>query len=289
MSMNEPPPYVAYPRQQQWANFGRVRIEVIGEAWKMIQANMGSWAGIGLVSLLIAFVPTYALSFALMLPLGLASGKVDSFGQIISLLAVELFLGLVSIFFANVANGLAMNAALAQIKGQPCGIGSMFDLKGKFGKLCGLSALMAVLTLIGCMLCYLPGLIFTGLSCIAIPILLNEDLSVGDALRKSIDTLKPQMWMSVALVFIVALAYGLGAIACCIGVVFTYGLLPLSYALTYRDFLMVPSGTAPTYSGPMGSPAYGGAVPTEGPRTAPEPPQPPAAAPEDLPEPPPQS
>jgi len=47
---------------------------------------------------------------------------------------------------------------------------------------------------------------------------------------------KGDLWMATGLYFLTSLVAGLGAIACGIGMIFTLPLLPLTFAIVYRDF-----------------------------------------------------
>ena len=81
----------------------------------------------------------------------------------------------------------------------------------------------------------------------------GRETSPVEALKASWNALKTDLLNTVLLVFVLGLAAAAGFLGCGVGLLFTYPLLPLGYALLYRDFFGIDAA-APVeigFSGPQ--------------------------------------
>jgi hypothetical protein len=126
--------------------------------------------------------------------------------------------------------------ALKQVRGGTVAVGDLFSAGDSVGPLIATALLTALVTGIGAMFCYLPGIIAAGLLMLAFLIVLDQRVGAVEAMKRSWNTLKADLWMATAYYFVIALLASLGAYVCGVGMLFSFPLLFLGTALVYRDF-----------------------------------------------------
>lgn len=241
-----PPQFTEYPRADMRP---RIRFEAIGEAWRFMTANLGIWvlaSFLTVVLTLLLFLPFYVMGIVKMI--GMDQQRPD-IGQIMS------FYGL--IFLSSILSGVGQsiglagmyNMALKQIQGYEISIKDYFPSGGVILSHVGAGLLIALGTMVGSFFCYLPGLLFAGLTMLTHPIIAHRRLGAIEAMKTSWNLMKNDMWMALAFFFVVSLAAGLGMFACGIGILFSFPLLPLGIALVYRDYTVAdPAASAGPYA-----------------------------------------
>jgi uncharacterized paraquat-inducible protein A len=109
-----------------------------------------------------------------------------------------------------------------------------------------------VLAAIGAMLCVIPAFIVAGLFFFTLPLIVERDLGVFEAMRASSDVTKRNLLMFTLFAFVVQLIASAGSYACYIGLLATWPLMFTITAVAYRDcfgmegarsFLQTPSAS----------------------------------------------
>lgn len=103
--------------------------------------------------------------------------------------------------------------------------------------------LMAIL--VGACLCLVPGLYAAGALAFGPMMALRQDLGASDALQSSYNTLKSQVWITVALLFLSFVCTMLGVLACCVGLIFLLPLQSIVVGINYYNFFP-PAQAQPT-------------------------------------------
>jgi uncharacterized membrane protein len=220
----------------------RVRFENIGEAWKILQANMVPWILITLV-LFILLMVAQAICMApgqttLMAAMSSGGSSGDNTNPIALILSSPLILigSLVYSAVAYILMGGFIQAAIKQLRGQPPAVGDLFLGLSKAVPL-GIAGLLVSLgVMIGQIFFILPGLLFAGLALLTMPFIMEQNMQPVDAIKKSIETLKEDMWPALGYILVLGIIASLGVFGCGIGVLLTWPLQPLGIALLYRDY-----------------------------------------------------
>jgi hypothetical protein len=249
----QPPGYVGAPGPSP--NYGaRVDFAAIGRAWQIISSDMGTWV----VASLIIMIISYAINMAITLPFQLMmSASMNSMvlqsrpgGPAVFDWTALVGFYAITIFAAFLVQGLVltlvggmMDMAVRRMEGLPVSIGDMFVGFKHFGSFLVVGIAVAVLSMVAFVLCIIPMFIVAGLSCFA-PLLIIRGHARGlAAVSMSWQILKYDLVMISLLVFVAQLLSGLGALACCVGALFTYSIYPITIALTYCNFF--PPTTQP--------------------------------------------
>jgi uncharacterized membrane protein len=157
-------------------------------------------------------------------------------------------MGLVVYAFQGLVAGGMVRMALRQLRGETIAAGDVFKVGDVAGQLILVGLLQGLAVQIGTMFCYIPGFILGGIFMLATPFVAEQRLSAVDALRESAKHLKPDLVNASLFFFVIMLLYGLGSIACGIGMAATFPLFPICLALIYRDFFL-GGPTPPSYPG----------------------------------------
>lgn len=211
----------------------QLRLDVISEAWKLFTQKMGVWVGGSAIVLGIS-IAIQILSQGIGFALGLA-GKGSDSSSIIAGLVGGLLGFISSIAEFGILVGMC-RMAMKQIRGQEISVSDIFRPAAGWGAIAVAALLYSLGVGAGCVFCLVPGLLLLGLWLFT-PVILGEEKVDGvEALRRSFEMLKGQMWLALGVGLVLHIVSGLGVIGCGVGYLFTFPLLPLSIALMYRDF-----------------------------------------------------
>lgn len=215
----------------------KVRFEALGEAWRIVQPNLGTWIGATLIMMVCVI--------GLNLILGLMAGR-SGFGAVITILASWI----VSFFFQC---GMA-RMAIRQVRGERVEIGDLFSVTDVFAAVAIGAILYSLLTGIGFVLCIIPGLVMAGLL-IAMPFLIvDQRMDAAGALSASMNAMKADLLMATLFIFVSGIIMVVSAIPCGLGLLFTVPMVYVAEALIYRDFFPAAGGYG-GYPGGYASPA----------------------------------
>ncbi len=237
---------------------GRVRFEAIGEAFEELKRNLGTWA----VSALIVWVVAAGILGGLAFVVGVWAMAAPN----VSLGAVLVQILFPAVIVTMTAGQYAM--ALKATRGLPIQVGDMFSAFSQTPSLAVVAVLIGIIQGIGGVCFYLPGLIAAAVLMFAIPLVIDRNLGVTDAMTASFNAWKRDAVMATLFLIVISIVASLGLIACCIGVILTQPLMPIGVAIVYRDLF---EGPAVGSAGPQFAPP---APPVAPPPTAPDPPAP---------------
>jgi|GEM_PF-3403028 len=99
---------------------------------------------------------------------------------------------------------------------------------------------------VGIFACCIGLPIVGGLLMFTLPLVIDKGMSPIEAMRTSFEMLRPHIWMAMLLFIVYTILYGIGALACLVGLIVTFPLYFVIPALVYRDFTMGRGTPVPT-------------------------------------------
>jgi len=237
-----PPPPTGVPGQPGYFP-PKVRFDTIGEAWKLLQQQMGVWVGAMLIYLGVT-AGIYLVGWLVLLPIFLiVAPHGDAGGALAFIGMMGSFLMMMVIVIAASSVMLAglYRMAVRQVRGETLVIGDLFGAVDMAGPALIATLLMGLASMVGAMFCIIPAYIVHGMLMLTLPIMADRRLGPVDAMKASYEALKSDMLMATLYAVVLGLVASLGVIACGFGVVVTMPLLFLGTALVYRDFFIVPT------------------------------------------------
>ncbi len=229
---------------------GTAKVEIgqwLSAGWKMYASHWQTWTKMGVVSVgpvilpLIGCYVGYFGIFASLMP----SFTPGPYGPVyqapsgppmwaIGVMALSGLLLFVASFWSMYCQIGMWKAALKTARG---GTPEMSDLWGNgslFGKVFVAQFVVWLLTMVGFMLCCIPGFIVLGWYHYVMVLTVDKNLSLGDAMATSKNTTAGQLPMYILWSFVVGLCVSVGSYACCVGIVATMGLQFTMGAAAYR-------------------------------------------------------
>ncbi len=221
--------------------------DAIGQAWKLLQPNLGVWIGAIFV---------YALITGLFNVMqGAISPKdVNGAPQIGPLYFLFSLIGFV---VGQFLIGGLMRMAIATVRTGRADFGQMFSAGDVIPNLIFAGILTSIATVIGIFLCVVPGLLLSGLFMFVTPLIVDKRMGAMEAINASLNALKPQMWMALLFVIVVGLVAAAGLLACGFGVLVTGPLALITVAITYNNFFgggQLPGQSPMPPSAPIANP-----------------------------------
>ncbi len=265
MSDFPPPPhqnseFSNYPRGNFVPNGpGRppgVYFDYIGEAWKIVNSDMGTWV----VATLIMFGVTYGVNMVIsifnnLLMYGSLS-LVSSRGA--NGLSIAGLIGAVLLSFAGgmltypIQAGLMM-MGVRRVRGYAVSPTDLFaGYKGGW-RLILAYTLASIITGIGTLLFLIPGFYALGVLAFVPLLVLDRNASVIDSLTISYEALKREAWSMFGFMFLLGIVVMLGFCACGVGALFSYPVFILALALTYNNYFPDESLQSASYYQQIGS------------------------------------
>jgi hypothetical protein len=232
--MSEIPPqqYADYPRL---SIAPRIRFEAISEAWKFVQAELGTW----ILATFLFFVITFAFITPIyILALGSVMGnphpQIDAILRMYAIMIPGMFIGYIG---QAIGLGGMFNLAMKQVQGYPITIRDFFSTGGSVWSHVGAGLIFVFAVMVGSIACYIPGFIVGGLLMFIHPIIVHQRVGAPEAIRLSWSMLKPHIWTALGFYLLVSLVAGLGALLCGIGLLASYPIYALAISIVYRDFV----------------------------------------------------
>ncbi|MER3496637.1 MAG: hypothetical protein C4320_07615 [Armatimonadota bacterium] len=225
-----------YPREG--AGFGTARapgVADIGRAWAIITADLGQWVLVSLVTLLIYFVFAVPVQFINAVLLGNMRGNEATGFVASSVLSMLTSIVPVTIYTALFASMALMGRRASY--GEPVGIADLFATLPQLLPLMGVSLLVTLITLIGYILCIIPGLIAYALFGLATIVCADQKLPVMASLQWCLDRVRPHIWPMLGLVIVASIVAGVGVLLCGVGILITLPIYPIVLGLTYDRFV----------------------------------------------------
>jgi hypothetical protein len=130
-------------------------------------------------------------------------------------------------------------------RGQPAGIGDLF---GGFGApvlhLALAGIVVRILTMLGILLCILPGIYLSVAWILTVPIIVDRRLEFWSAMELSRRVVTQHWWLMFCLVIVAALINLGGLIACCVGIIAAFPIGLGAFVYAYEDIFAGPGGTS---------------------------------------------
>lgn len=222
------PPY----HSSRYQAVGRVRLDVIGEAWSLFRQQMSAWIVAEFVFVGVLLAGAAACGIVMTIG-GLLGGAAAGLAALVvfALVLVMLYL------CCGVMAGLHL-MAIRQVYGGT--LQGMDVLEGRrYGLTLFIATLLTALVVsIGSVFLVIPGLIAAGLLCLTAPLIVHGGRSALDAMAESWNRLKGDMWMALVFELVIGIVSQLGTYLCGVGLLFTLPLFFLSHALVYRDVVL---------------------------------------------------
>ena len=236
---------------------GRVNFGWIGEAFELFKANAGVW----IVATLMAFVPSliggvigFSVGFA-----AARSGTINppAYGQspfggqsLTGGLPPALYwsVQIFSLVYSAWLYSGIYQTAVKQVRGEMVSVGDIFSGGPLMLKMLGFNLVYALAVGIGLIFCLVPGFLLSGLLFPGYALIVEGE-TVGNAISRSMDAMKRDMWNAAAFVFVLGLLVAVSIIPCGLGLFVTLPMFFLSGALAYRDMIGMPGAgqAAPAY------------------------------------------
>ena len=248
----------------------RVRFDAIGDAWRLYQADMAQWIVAVVLVVVITIVPIFIVQMvitSIMMPgggiFGTAGGKMGSPEALSGMRSANLVSTFVAIPLSVCTQLLTaglQRRALLQARGHQTQITEIFRLDGMGLHVLAFAVLFVLIALpmqlyfaslndpSNPFALFEPSRMFTlcggGLVMIALQILLlftpliivDQHLSVGQAIKKSFSTFGPQFFPLLGVLICTLLLAMCGGVLCGIGVLFTLPVAYTIYGVIYNDF-----------------------------------------------------
>ena len=233
---------------------GRVNFGWIGESFELFKLNAGVWV---LAVLAYFFVPAI-IGFIIGAAFGAANAVAGSAARPGgSLLNNGLPIGLnlliqgISLVYRAFISGGLYHMAVKQVRGEPISAADLFGGGRYFVPMLVFSILYGLAVFTGFLLLIVPGLLVVSLMIPAYA-MIGDGVGFSEAISRSIDGMKRDMWNGVAFMFVMGLILLVSAIPCGLGLFVTYPMFWLVSALAYRDMVGMPSlgQAAPGYGAP---------------------------------------
>lgn len=251
---------------------GTVRLDVIGEAWNLYSKNFGPWI-ISNIILLIGAGVVYGIMWVVLMAVIL--GMANDAGFLSIFITTGGVFGAIAVTMAVVSFmvGGMMRMGINEARGVKAEVAMLFSETSRISDLIVSQLIVGIVGAFATACCYIPGLIWYALTMLTIPLIIDRRMPAMDAIKTSIETMKPQLGMGLLAVIVLAIINSFCSIL-------TTPIVVIAVVLIYRDMVgFADGGPMATMAAPAPAPAPAPEAPAapQAP-VAPEPPAP--AAPE---------
>jgi uncharacterized membrane protein len=256
-----PPSYAHYPRPDlpggnptsPYSRPPGVYFDVLGDAWKMVTSELGTWVlatiFYGLlsvvliaVSLALQIMIVHGGSFEAMIANGQAPMPEYLRTQLSSTLVSIVPSTLVSVLFFGLAN-----MAVRKAEGYALSPGDIFIPFRKIGTVFLTLLLTTISMMLGVVACIVPFFYLMGALSLAPLIAMNQPVGPVEALKMSARALGAQAWILVLVYMLGSIFCMFGMIACGVGLLVTIPIFAAIYGLHYHYFFPpIPRPYVPT-------------------------------------------
>jgi uncharacterized membrane protein len=245
--------YVGYG-QSPYVPEAKVRLEAIGEAWNLVREKMGVWIPATLIVGGGGILVYLLLNFLVGLMIGGAGGSRPTpnpgnpFSTFTPVMIVgTIVLSLVNIVIVALVSSSLYRLAIKQVRGENIELSDAFKFGDNIGNVIITNLLVGVITTIGTILCYIPGIIAALGTTMALPLAVDRGLNGTDPVTKSWEKLKGQLGNMFVLALVLGLIMMVSIIPLGLGLLVTTPLYFVALAIVYRDLF----DTEPTLRGPQ--------------------------------------
>ena len=231
--------------------------EWIGEGWNMFAEQWKVWVVNALVLSLVTIIPLMGIYIAIFLAAAASAGR-GGVGLGMVMLPLMSLAAILIIACSTFLIGGMYRTAFKQLRGEPISTGDLFSAGDRFLPLLGASIVIGILVMIGAALCIIPAFIVAGALYFTLPLVVERGLGVGEAIQRSRDATRGDLFMFVLFTLVVLLLAQAGSYLCYVGLLVTWPLQFTIAAVAYRDCFGVP-GARSFASRPAPPNAYGAA------------------------------
>ena len=153
--------------------------------------------------------------------------------------------------------GGAYRAAFKQLRGGRVEFRDLFSARDCYWRLLGATLIHFALAALGAVLCVIPAFIVAGLFFFTLPLIVERNLGVFEAMRASRDVTQPNLLMFTLFAFVVQLIASAGSYACYVGLLASWPLLFTITAVAYRDCFGVSGARSFLQPAPSQQAGYG--------------------------------
>jgi len=215
-----------------------VYFDTISTSFTIIQKDVATWVLSTLVYIL-AMVPLTVIAF-------LVQNRGQFFATTFDLnswLQGEA-ISIANIFPSAALLGGMIHMGVKAANGEEIEVKDMFYAIPKIWTV-GLAMILLWLGIVlGTLLLIVPGIFLAGAFALALPVAVEQNVGAVEALKISYNAAKPHAWSFFGLMFIGSIVSGLGYIACGLGILFTFPILPIIMGAHYTYFF--PKDRIPT-------------------------------------------
>jgi uncharacterized membrane protein len=209
-----------------------IYIDWIGTAWEYIKSNMGMYAVATLVFFAVTSIgqiPYQIVSFGM--NLGPDNKGISFYALFVPLMFITY---VISFAVQTLMTAGFVLFALDHVDGKELNIGRMFDPFKRIGHTLMAAIMSSLGMLVGFILCIVPGFYVYGRWFFATILAADQGLTWKESMNMSWERTQSFAWMMLVLILVSGLVSLLGFLACCIGILVTYPIMMVMYAMHYR-------------------------------------------------------
>jgi uncharacterized membrane protein len=162
----------------------------------------------------------------------------QSGGGLLSAL-VSLVFTVVLFIWQYLVQAAVARGGLAVTEGRPIVLGELLSFN-KLGRIILAGIILSLFTLIGLILCIVPGLIIMFFGSFYVYFILDQDLGAWDSLKASFGFVKENLGNLLLLFILGLIAVFVGALLCGIGLLVAYPVVYIAYAYAYKTLRGAP-------------------------------------------------
>lgn len=197
--------------------------------WEAFKANAQPLV-LGTLLLLVAVVVVGGLWFFVS---GLLLGRGGAGGGLVGLVLLTVG-SLAFVIGAVIVQAATIRVGLKLVDGQSIELGDLTSTD-RLGPILVTSLLIGVGTMVGVLLCVLPGIVFGFATSFALFYVIDQRSEPVEAIRASIDLFRENLGPALLLVFLTSLVAQIGSYACGIGMLVTWPIAYIALAHGYRQ------------------------------------------------------
>lgn len=220
--------------------------DAFGYGWKKFTENLGPILIAMVVFLLIGGV-IYGLQFLVQQATSpettVVSGEngfvVQQSGSGFLGLLISLIFSIILFVWNYLIQAAVARGGLAVTEGRPIVLGELLSFN-KLGRIILAGIILGALTVVGLILCILPGLIVIFFGSFFVYFILDQDLGAWDSIKASFSFVKDNVGNLLLLYILSLIAVFVGALLCGIGLIVAYPVVYIAYAYAYKVLRGVP-------------------------------------------------
>jgi uncharacterized membrane protein len=219
--------------------------EVLSYGWNVMKANLLFFVGLGLIFLVITYIPDiifFIAAFLYMLIITCIPAIMDVMGahpylSSFVLVALKLATIILDLVISIVLGVGLIKIALSFCDKQKPAIGTLFDVWDCFWRYAGAAVLYGLIVLGGTILLIIPGIIWAIKYSLCYYFVVDKGIGPVDAIKASGRTTMGVKWRLLGFVILCGLINLLGLLCLLVGIFAAYPIVLVSSALVYRQLV----------------------------------------------------